>query len=97
MQGNNPIVRFEESSSIVQFRGCQFGMQGPQLCAKPGHFCILDMATYILAFLDLNLHVLQVTTIEEGILEAKTDCSAKDLLFLACVAFCVINFEPIMI
>jgi hypothetical protein len=55
------------------------------------------MATYILAFLDLNLHVLQVTTIEEGILEAKTDCSAKDLLFLACVAFCVINFEPIMI
>ena len=35
--------------------------------------------------------------IEEGILETKTDCSAKYLLFLACVAFCVITFEPIMI
>ena len=35
--------------------------------------------------------------IEEGILETKTDCSAKDLLVLACVAFCVITFEPIMI
>ena len=34
--------------------------------------------------------------IEEGILETKTDCSAKDLLVLACVAFCVITFEPIM-
>ena len=35
--------------------------------------------------------------IEEGILETKTDCSAKDLLFFACVVFCVITFEPIMI
>ena len=67
MQGNNPIVRFEESSSIVQFRGCQIGMQGPQLCAKPGHFCKLDMATSKLAFLDLNLHVLQVATSNQRI------------------------------
>ena len=36
-------------------------------------------------------------TIEEGILETKNDCSAKDLLFLACFAFCVITFGPIMI
>ena len=35
--------------------------------------------------------------IEEGILETKTDCSAKDRLFFACIAFCVITFKPIMI
>ena len=29
--------------------------------------------------------------------ESKTDSYSKDLLFLACVAFCVITFEPIMI
>jgi hypothetical protein len=39
----------------------------------------------------------KVMSIEEGILEAKTDCSAKDLLLLASFAFCVINFEPIII
>ena len=44
------------------FRGCQIGMQGPQLCAKPSHFCKLDVATSRMAFLDLNLHVLQVAT-----------------------------------
>ena len=43
-------------------RGCQIGMQGPQLCAKPRHFCKLDVATSRIAFLDLNLHVLQVAT-----------------------------------
>jgi hypothetical protein len=31
------------------------------------------------------------------ILEAKTDCSAKDRRFFASFAFCVITFEPIMI
>ena len=36
-------------------------------------------------------------TIEEYILEAKTDCYEKDRLFLASFAFCVIPFEPIMI
>ena len=36
-------------------------------------------------------------SIKEGILETKTDYSAKDLLFLAWVAFCVITFEPSMI
>ena len=36
-------------------------------------------------------------SIKEGILETKTDYSAKDLLFLAWVAFCVITFEPNMI
>ena len=29
--------------------------------------------------------------------ESKTDSYSKDLLFLACGAFCVITFEPIMI
>ena len=29
--------------------------------------------------------------------ESKTDSYSKDLLFLTCVAFCVITFEPIMI
>jgi hypothetical protein len=40
---------------------------------------------------------MDVVSIEERILEAKTDCSAKDLLFFACIAFCVITFGPIMI
>ena len=31
-------------------------MQGPKLCAKPRHFCKLDVATSRMAFLDLNLH-----------------------------------------
>ena len=43
-------------------RGCQIGMQGPQLCAEPHHFCKLDVATSRIAVLDLNLHVLQVAT-----------------------------------
>ena len=43
-------------------RGCQIGMQGPQLCTKPHHFYKLDMATSRIVFLDLNLHVLQVAT-----------------------------------
>ena len=43
-------------------RGCQIGMQGPQLCAEPRHFCTLDVATSRMAFFDLNLHVLQVAT-----------------------------------
>ena len=43
-------------------RGCQIGMQGPQLCAKPLHFCKLDVATSRMAVLDLNLHVLQLAT-----------------------------------
>ena len=37
-------------------------MQGPQLCAKSHHFVKLNVATSRIAFLDLNLHVLQVTT-----------------------------------
>jgi hypothetical protein len=41
--------------------------------------------------------VIQAATIEEGILEAKTDCPAKDHMFFASFAFCVITFEPIMI
>ena len=43
-------------------RGCQIGMQGHQICAKPCHFCKLDVATSRMAFLDLNLHVLQLAT-----------------------------------
>ena len=57
---------FEEHSKILflctYFRGCQIGMQGPQLFAKPRHFFKLDVATSRMAFLDLNLHVLQVAT-----------------------------------
>ena len=41
-------------------RWCQIGMQGPQLCAKPRHLCKLEVATSRMAFLDLNLHVLEV-------------------------------------
>ncbi len=48
--------------SGINIRGCQIGMQGPQLCAKPRHFCKLDVATSRMAFLNLNLHVLQVAT-----------------------------------
>ena len=51
--------------SVVQgmvIRGCQIDMQGLQLCAKPRHFCKLDVATSRMAFLDLNLHVLQLAT-----------------------------------
>ena len=44
------------------YQGCQIGMQGPQLCAEPHHICKLDVATSRMAFLDLNLHVLQVAT-----------------------------------
>ena len=46
----------------LQTRGCQIGMQGPQLCAEPRHFCKSDVATSRMAFLDLNLHVLQLAT-----------------------------------
>ena len=46
----------------AQFRGCQIGMQGPQLCAKPRHCCKLDLAISRMAFLDLNLYFLRVAT-----------------------------------
>ena len=46
----------------VPIRGCQIGMQGPQLFAEPRHFCKLDVATSRIACLDLNLNVLQVAT-----------------------------------
>jgi hypothetical protein len=48
--------------SSTYIRGCQIGMQWPQLCAKPRHFGKLDVATSRIAFLDLNIHVLQVVT-----------------------------------
>ena len=41
---------------------CQISMQGSQLFKKPHNFFKLDVATSIMAFLDLNLHVLQVAT-----------------------------------
>ena len=37
-------------------RVCQIGMQGPQLCSKPRHFCKLYVATSRMAILELNLH-----------------------------------------
>ena len=49
-----------EKKWSINIRGCQIGMQGPQLCAQPRHFCKLDVATSRIEFLDLNLHVLQV-------------------------------------
>ena len=48
--------------SCTSVRGCQIGMQGPQFSAKPRYFCKLDLATSRMAFLDLNLYVLQVAT-----------------------------------
>ena len=44
-------------------------MQAPQLCAKPRHFCKLDVATFRMATLDFNLHVLQlqIQTIEDAL------------------------------
>ena len=51
-----------ESLVCMHTRGCQIGMQGPQLCAKPRYFCKLDVATSGMAFFDLNLHVLQFAT-----------------------------------
>ena len=35
--------------------------------------------------------------IKDYLTDAKTDCSAKDRMFFASFAFCVITFEPIMI
>ena len=58
----NPSVSFIAKTLGMYIRGCQIGMQGPQLCAKTHHFCKLDVATSRMAVLDLNLHVLQVAT-----------------------------------
>ena len=58
----DPIWMSVKIKGIYVFRGCQIGTQGPQLCAKPSHFCKLDVATSRMAFLDLNLHVLQLAT-----------------------------------
>ena len=58
----DPIWMSVKIKGIYVFRGCQIGMQGLQLFAKPSHFCKLDVATSRMAFLDLNLHVLQVAT-----------------------------------
>ena len=45
---------------VCRVRECQICMQIPQLCAKPRHFCKINVATSRMAFLNLNLHVLQV-------------------------------------
>ena len=43
------------------FDDCTLG--GVKLaCAKPRHFCKIDVATFRMAFLDINLHVLQLAT-----------------------------------
>ena len=59
---HNFILCSMNSLICMLLRGCQIGMQGPQLWAKPHHCCKLDMATSRMAFLDLKLHVLQVAT-----------------------------------
>ena len=53
----------------MYIRGCQIGMQGPQFCTKPCLFCKLYVATSRMAFLDLNLHglQLQIQTIEDAL------------------------------
>ena len=58
----DPIWMSVKIKGIYVFRGCQIGMQGPQLFPKPSQFCKLDVATSRIAFLDLNLNVLQVAT-----------------------------------
>ncbi len=55
-------ARSDFELGAMYIKGCQIDMQGPQLFAKPHHFCKLDVATSRMAFLDLNLHVLQVAT-----------------------------------
>ena len=61
-----PLI--EKKMTNRNYAECQMGMQGPQLCAKPHHFCKLDLATSRMAFLDLNLHpnVLQVATLNSN-------------------------------
>jgi len=46
----------------LAIRGCQIGLQGPQLFAEPRLFCKLNVAFSRIAILDLNLNVLQVAT-----------------------------------
>ena len=48
--------------------GYQIGMQGPQLFAKPRHFCKLDVATSRMAFFNLLHLALQIETIEGTLL-----------------------------
>ena len=71
LKGLNSMIFFNAEGQIVSnciyVRGCQIGMQGPQLCAKPRHFCKLDVATSRMAFLDINLRVLQVVTSNQTI------------------------------
>ena len=45
----------------------------------------------------LSSFIIPIPTVQEGILETKTDCSGKDRLFSVCIAFWVITFEPIII
>ena len=52
--------RYWGNTQICTIRGCQIGIQRPQFCEKPRHFWKLDMATSRMAFLDLNLHCLQL-------------------------------------
>ena len=82
-QSNNQYIFHFKISLFI--RGCQFGMQGPQLCAKPRHFCKVDVATSRIAFLDLTLHVLQVATSNSNnwgrsVLQ---NCTWHPLLFIA--------------
>ena len=56
-------------------------MQGPQLCTKPRHFCKLDVAISRMAFLDLNLHVLQVTTSNSNKITVQNCASDTQCLF----------------
>jgi hypothetical protein len=72
-EGNLTVGELHPDISVTGMytRGCQIGMQGPQLCAKPRHFWKLDLTTSRMAFLDLNLHVLQVAK------ELRALCSTK--------------------
>ena len=53
-------IKFQFFDKISMYiRGCQIGMQEPQLCAKPRHFCKLDVATSRIAFLDLQIQAIE--------------------------------------
>ena len=60
--GDATCILSKSDETRLKVRWHQIGMQGPQLCPGPRHFCKSDVPSSILAFLDLKLHVLQLGT-----------------------------------
>ena len=48
--------------NLYVYRSVKSACKDSQLCAEPRHFCKLDMTPSRMAFLDLNLYVLEVAT-----------------------------------